>query len=95
MSSGTFMPPTSSSTTSAPPSSRTRANASGPLSASTPSAATFARTDSLRTLAITVTSIERAICTAAVPTPPLAPFTSSTSPARRPDCETIASYAVR
>ncbi len=31
MSSGTFMPPTSSSTTSAPPSSRTRANASGPL----------------------------------------------------------------
>ena len=86
--------PTSSRMTSAPPSSRTRAKASSADIASAPSSATRGRSFSERTLATTRAPIAAPICTAAVPTPPLPPFTSSTSPAARPACS-IASKAVR
>ena len=88
-------PPTSSRITSAPPSSLMRAKASSAPIASAPSAATAARCCSLRTLATTRAPSTRAIWTAAVPTPPLAPFTSTVSPATRPACRTRASNAVR
>ena len=88
-------PPTSSSTTSAPPSSRARANASSAPNTSAPSSATRGRSASLRTLATTRAPSARPICTAAVPTPPLAPLTSSVSPDCRPACSTAASNAVR
>ena len=68
--------PTSSRITSAPPSSRTCANASSAPSAVAPSSATRGRSSAVRTFATTRAPRHAPICTAAVPTPPLAPFTS-------------------
>ena len=48
-----------------------------------------------RTFATTRAPRKAPICTAAVPTPPLAPFTSRVSPDARPACRQTASKAVR
>ena len=87
--------PTSSRMTSAPPSSRTCANASSAPGRSPPAPRPAAGAPPVRTFATTRAPIAAPIWTAAVPTPPLAPFTSRTSPAARPACITIASNAVR
>ena len=59
-----------------------------------PSAATCSRSPASRTVASTRAPAMAAICTAAVPTPPLAPLTSRSSPGRNPAWLMIASWAV-
>ena len=88
---GQFGAPTSSRITSNGPASP---NSSGAI-ALTPSAAISSRQCSSRTVAVTRAPAIVASCTAAVPTPPAAPWTSSRSPTDSPACVNSASWAVK
>ena len=74
-----FGAPTSSRTTSNGPCS---SKPSGSSTSSAPSCATASRASGLRTVAVTCAPTAWASWTAAVPTPPAAPWTSSRSPGR-------------
>ena len=69
-------------------------NSSGAI-AFTPSAVTCSRQCSLRTVAVTRAPAIVPSCTAAVPTPPAAPWTSSRSPTISPAWVKSASWAVK
>ncbi len=85
-----FTPPTSSSTTSNGPCSANPAGAT----AVAPRAATPARDASWRTVATTWAPAATASSTAAVPTPPAAPWMHTRSPIARPHWVNRASCAV-
>ncbi len=70
------------------------ANSSGPM-ALTPSAATCSRQCSSRTVAVTRAPAIVPSCTAAIPTPPAAPWTSSRSPTISSAWVKSASWAVK
>ena len=86
-----FGAPTSSRITSNGPCS---SKPSGSMAASAPSSFTWSRRSALRTVAVTRAPAAAPSWTAAVPTPPAAPWTSRRSPAFSPHCVKTASCAV-